>query len=73
MRRVVVLSSLVTSAVWLALSYLAFLIAIPAAVEAQVNQVTAGSVTVGGSQRNDAHTRRMRRRREVIGAPFVGR
>jgi hypothetical protein len=47
-KQVIILSSLVTSAVWLALTTVVFLIALPAVVEAQVNQLTAGALTVGG-------------------------
>jgi hypothetical protein len=49
MKRIIVLSSLVTSAVWLALTTVAVLIALPAVVEAQVNQITTGSLIVGGA------------------------
>jgi hypothetical protein len=52
MMRIIGLSSLVTSAVWLVLSTAALLIAVPAVVEAQVNQMTAGALTVGGAAAN---------------------
>jgi hypothetical protein len=52
-KRVIVLSSLVTSAVWITVTALAVVLALPSLVEAQVSRVAADSVvvqTAGGSK-----------------------
>jgi len=55
MRRIVILSSLVTSAVWVLMTALAVVFVFPAAVDAQVARVRFDDVVVGADGRTQVH------------------